>query len=907
MNRRFLLIIFVASVLPVSVWAAATDEFERKIRPVLIDKCISCHGPKKQESGLRLDSRQALLRGGDRGPAVNLKMPAKSLLLKAIVRRGDLKMPPKGSLSNRQINDFRRWISKGMTWPANKAATTRRKSAKNHWAFQPIRRPMIPRTRFPQPGNAIDAFVASRHKRARLTFARPASRRELIRRLSFDLLGLPPTPADVAAFLSDKSPQAYERLIDRLLASPRYGEKWGRHWLDVARYADNRGYVFFIGKNFPWSYTYRDYVIRAWNEDLPYDRFILEQLAADLLDLGKDRRPLAGMGLLTVGAAFMNNVHDVTDDRIDVIARGLMAITVSCARCHDHKFDPIPQADYYSLYGVLRSSEEPLIPPLLETPAKTKTYEKFAKELAKRSKDLDSYIRQRYQALVTGARKRVSEYLMAVYRQQDQPDQDDFMLLVNTNEVNPTMVIRWRHYLRKQSEQDPVWAPWLAFRRLPAERFSEQAQALTKKLSRQQINPLVRQYVLQSPPKSLAELADRYGKLFVLIDQRWTSAKKAKPSLQALTSGEEEVKLHIYGKHAPPTVTVKVGWGFLTIFPDRATQGEFKKRRKALEDWIERGPGAPPRAMSLAEAKVPFQPRIFLRGNAHRQGKEVPRQFLKLLSPPNRRPFAKGSGRLEMAKSIATAENPLTARVIVNRVWQHHFGQGLVTTPSDFGLRSSPPSHPLLLDYLATWLIDHDWSIKSLHRLILCSATYRQSSDYSSAFFEKDPTNKWLWRFNRRRLDFESLRDSLLSVAGELNLKIGGKPIELHAGGKLIPRRSIYGFINRMDVSALMTTFDFPSPVATSPGRVATTVAPQALYFMNNPLVRVVSERVVRRLGNVAIPIRANRLYQLLLSRNATTDELAMIRKFLGKRPDEKKWAKFAQALLMTNEFIFVD
>ena len=881
--------------------AAAIRHFERRIRPLLIRHCVSCHGPKKQESSLRVDSRAALVRGGDRGPAINLKQPDKSLLLQAIVGEGDLKMPPKRKLKANVIADFKRWLQAGAKWPAEKTSSGNSRQADKHWAFQPIARPKPPQTA--SADNPIDAFVLKQLAKRKLRLSPPAEKRELIRRLSFNLTGLPPRPQEVANFLADRSPHAYEKLVERLLASPQYGERWARHWLDVARYADNRGYVFFIGQNFAWSYTYRDYVIRSFNQDLSYDQFVKQQLAADLLK-SKDRSSLAGMGFLTIGAHFMNNIHDITDDRIDVISRGLMALTVSCARCHDHKFDPIPQADYYSLYGVMRTSVEPTIPPLLTKPPTTTAYKKFDAELRKRNGVLQKYIQQRYKVLVSGARRRVNEYLMAVFRQQDQPDQDDFMLLVNTNEVNPTMVIRWRHYLRKLSDEDPVFAPWLSMRRVSASDFASEITAVAKKL-KGKLNPLVQQHVLATAPKSISDLADRYGKLFASIADKWQRMKKANSAAQ-MSAAEEQLRQHIFGKNAPATVPVISGWGFLTIFPDRATQGEFKKRFKAVEDWIERGPGAPPRAMSLVDSKVEYQPRIFLRGNSHRAGKEVPRQFLQLLSP-KRQPYEKGSGRLKLAEAIVSPKNPLTARVIVNRVWQHHFGQGLVTTPSDFGLRSSPPSHPLLLDYLARYLIDHDWSIKSLHRLILVSAVYKQSSRFDERSFQIDPSNRLLWRFNRRRLDFESLRDALLVVADELDFKLGGKAMALHAQNKVVPRRSIYGFINRMDVSPLMTTFDFPNPVATSPGRVTTTVAPQALYFMNNPFVRTISQRMAKRLPKKSPPAAINQLYAKLFSRPATKEELALAQQLLGSKPKDTDWTKLIQALLMTNEFVFVD
>src|SRR5262245_45098492 len=343
-----------ASLLLLTAAPAEVEHFEKHIRPLLVDRCQSCHGPTTQRGGLRLDSRTAVLKGGDSGPAVVPGDAAKSLMLKAVRCDGDIKMPPKEKdrLTPVQVAAIEAWIKSGAAWPAEKgpiaAPSAVAEARKSHWSYQPLGRHTPPAG----ASHPIDAFLAAKLKESGLTFAAEADRRTLIRRLSFDLTGLPPTPQEVSAFLADHRPDAYERLVDRLLASPAYGERWGRHWLDVARYADTKGYVFTDERRFPYSYTYRDYVIRALNDDLPYDRFVTEQLAADQLPLGEDKRPLAAMGFLTLGRRFLNNTHDIIDDRIDVTMRGLQGLTVACARCHDHKFDPIPQKDYYSLYGV---------------------------------------------------------------------------------------------------------------------------------------------------------------------------------------------------------------------------------------------------------------------------------------------------------------------------------------------------------------------------------------------------------------------------------------------------------------------------------------------------------------------------------------------------------------------------
>ncbi len=384
--------------------AEDSDFFERQIRPILTTHCVSCHGPKVQKSKFRVDSRESLLLGGEGGEVVKPGEPAKSRLIAAVRHSDELKMPST-KLAENEIAALEKWIALGLPWPEKVKIISPDKiaeAARKHWAFQPILRPKVPGI-----GNSINSFIVAGLKAAKLQPSPVADRRTLIRRASFDLLGLPPTPQEVAAFEADRSPDAYEKLIDRLLASPRYGERWARHWLDVARYADNKGYVFFEDKQYPWAYTYRDYVIAAFNRDLPYDRFILEQLAADQLSLDSPKT-IAAMGFLTLGGHFMNNTHDIIDDRIDVVTRGLLGLTVTCARCHDHKFDPIPQADYYSLYGVFRSSQEPMVPPLWNSAPDTEAFRQVEKELGEREKKLVDFVTAKHANLVSQARTRAA-------------------------------------------------------------------------------------------------------------------------------------------------------------------------------------------------------------------------------------------------------------------------------------------------------------------------------------------------------------------------------------------------------------------------------------------------------------------------------------------------------------------
>ena len=906
---------------------AADDQayFESKVRPILVARCQSCHGAKKQESSLRLDTKAGFTKGGDNGAVIDSKQLDQSELLLAIRREGGRKMPPDKPLLADEVDVLAEWIRRGAFWPDESTTLTTDAAAK-HWAFQPIASPSVPRSTDDDWSNTpLDRFVHAQLGESGLLPSPSADNRTLLRRVSFDLIGLPPTPDELEEFLADDRPDAFERVVDRLLSSPHYGERWGRHWLDVARYADTKGYVFFEEKKFPWAWTYRDYVIRSLNDDLPFDRFVIEQLAADQLELGEDKRPLTAMGFLTLGGRFMNNLHDVLDDRIDVVSRGLLGLTATCARCHDHKFDPIPQADYYSLYGVFRSSIEPPLPPEFLPPPKTEEYEKFSTEMTARQKKLTDFVTGKHSALVTSSRSRAAEYLLAAQTQMEKPPTDDFMLLADTNDINPTMTLRWQVALEAaRKKPHPVWQAWTEFAALPSDQFEAKATEICERLNSgrepkadgrkplsQPLNPLVIATLCESPPKSLAEVATRYGELFNRIDTKWQSTKPTPLS----DPHEEEIRRVLYGPDAPPDVPLAMGWGFLSLFPDRPTQGEYQKLIKEVEQWSMTTAGAPARAMVLFDDATPFDPQIFLRGNPNRFGAHVLRQALAI-STPDRKPFATGSGRLELARSIVDPRNPLTARVFVNRVWMHHFGTGLVKTPSDFGLRSDPPSHPELLDWLAANFVKSGWSVKWLHRQILLSATWRQSSHWDlkqqpSANSQQptaDPDSRWLSQMNRRRLEWESLRDALLATSGEMNRRIGGESVELLGGFN--PRRTLYGTLDRQDVPNLLTTFDFPTPAATNPQRDTTTVAPQALFLMNGDLTFEVASRLLRRPDVVAVvdaPLRVRQLFAICFQRTPTDAEQQAAREFLSDSPTHERWTVFAQSLLLANEFAFVD
>ena len=772
---------------------------------------------------------------------------------------------------------------------------------KQHWAFQPIKNPPLPGVRLGEwPRTSVDCFILAKLEERGLTPSPPAGRRSLLRRVTFDLIGLPPTPEEIADFEADRSPDAFAKVVDRLLSSSHYGERWGRHWLDVARYADTKGYVFFEEKAYPWAWTFRDYVIRAFNEDLPYDQFILQQLTADQLPLGEDRRSLTAMGFLTLGGHFMSNPHDIIDDRIDVVTRGLLGLTVTCARCHDHKFDPIPSSDYYSLYGVFASSTEPLEPPLFEEPPRTPEYESFRKELEKREHALAELIKTKESQLRQGARKRAAEYLLAAHALRDRPRIDDFMLLADGNDLNPAMIARWQAYLRRMKKtHHPVWRPWHLFAALSGQDFAVKAGEVCARISRERVNPLLAEAFADKPPRSMKDVAQRYGELLNRVEKM--------PPAARTDLAQEQLRQVFHGADSPPDVPPGL-FSELELLPDRPSQGKLQELRKAVEKWRAEGNGAPPRAHVLVDLPKPHEPYVFLRGNPNNRGESVRRQFLSFLSGPNARPFQHGSGRLELARAIVDRQNPLTARVLVNRVWLHHFGRALVGTPSDFGLRSDPPSHAELLDHLANTFMNNGWSIKKLHRLILLSAAYQQSSADRSDAHRLDPENVLLWRMNRRRLDFEAMRDALLAVSGRLDPTLGGPPVKDILGGAR--RRTVYGFIDRLQVPGLFRAFDFPSPDASSPQRDTTTIPQQALLLMNNPFVIACARQLVQ-LPEIAVEKdcarRVERLYRRLYGRAPTAEEVRLGRTFTGGGVETIRWVRYAQGLLMVNEFAFMD
>jgi hypothetical protein len=580
-----------------------------------------------------------------------------------------------------------------------------------------------------------------------------------------------------------------------------------------------------------------------------------------------------------------------------------MGLTVTCARCHDHKFDPVPSRDYYALYGVFASCDEPTVQPLYEPPPKTEAYEKFATEMAARERKLREFVQKKKAELAAGSRKRAAEYMLAAHANRNKPAQDDFMLIADGTDLNPKMAIRWQSFLSRMGKSaNPVFTAWRRYADFPEGEFGE--RAATVPLG--DVHPAVRR-AFASPPRSMNDVAVRYARLLNRAHDRVNATVLAGGPCVCGDLDEAEFRAVVRDSDYPPNVTVG-DYGDLDLLPDRPSQEELKKLRSEVEKWRATGPGAPPRAMALTDSANPVTPRVFVRGNPHNLGPAVPRQFLECLSGSDGKAFADGSGRLELARAITDPKNPLTARVFVNRVWQQLFGRGIVGTAGDFGLRGDPPSHPELLDHLAATLVADGWSVKRLVRRIVLSAAYRQRSDDRADAAKVDPDNALLWRMNRRRLAFESMRDALLAASGKLDRTVGGPSVQNFLGVNA-NRRTLYAHLDRLNVPGVYRTFDYPSPDATSPRRDQTTVPPQALFLMNHPFVAGCANYVVLR-PDVAIvtdPLqKLDRVYAILYGRTPTEKERALAIEVLGTDP-ATAWPRLAHALLMTNEFLFVD
>jgi hypothetical protein len=905
------------------------DFFESRIRPALIEYCHNCHSADKDakiKGGLQLDSKAGLLKGGSTGPGLVPGQPDRSLIIKAMrYTDPNLQMPPKEKVPDSVLADFENWVRMGAPDPrtGKNAAVLKTdedlQKAKKHWAFQPVVKPQPPTPKAHLKTwiqNDIDLFVLAKLEEKGLFPSPIADKWTLVRRAYFDLLGMPPSAKEAEDFVNDTSKDAWEKLIDKLLASPHYGERWGRYWLDIARYADTRGANNNnrMGDNrLIHAFTYRDWVINAINEDMPYDKFLKYQIAADSLP-GAEPKHLAALGFLTLNRA-VNNRQEEIDDRIDVLTRGTMSLSVYCARCHDHKFDPIPTKDYYSLYGVFDSSVYPMDnKPVIQKIEDTLEYRKYTAERAAVEARLEGYrVNERAKFVGEGKAKTV-DYLLATHFAKmgntnynfdgGRAGQDRFE---NFTKLQFEIAREWRRYLGQRSKPgDPVFGPWHDYSKLveedklPDKDFAAKSKELAAKYMgpdgtpMKGLNPLVAR-AFSTPISSFRLVAERYAKLFLDAEKAWIAAinmdaKKKKedndPTLKKLSDpAMEQLRQVFYGQGSP----VNFSYDQIARLDNNRIRNGEQNFQLDLDRLDANHPGAPRRAMALTDGS-PRNAKVALKGDPRNLGPEVPRQFLEALNP-NRKPFTKGSGRAELANEIATKDNPLTARVLINRIWMNHFGGALVRTPTDFGVRADDPTHPELLNYLSAWVVENGWSLKKLHKFIMSSATYMQSSDDRAKPLLNDPANLYVWKMNRRRLDFEGFRDSLLAVSGKLDARLGGPPVKLLTeGGNPVNypenpyRRTLYGYIDRGNLPSLYRTFDFANPDATVGMRFGSTVPQQALYLMNSPFVGDLARAIVHRddvKNKVDEEGRIEMLYQICFQRLPSALETKIGMKFL--------------------------
>ena len=762
---------FAASDVPAPPTAGQLEFFENKVRPLLADKCYRCHSAKAEEkgklkAGLHLDSLSGLLKGGDSGSALTPGDPAKSFLVEAVnYRNEDMEMPPKGKLNDAQIKILTDWVQMGAPWPGADTATAIDQNKpeqaydwdrfrREHWSFKAMVKADPPNvTDASWPRSPIDHFTLAKLEAAGLQPNDAAEKRTLIRRAYLDLIGLPPTTEQVKAFLNDSESNAFAKVVDGLLSSEHYGERWARHWLDVARYSDGLG-GFGDNKALPDAWRYRDWVVNALNTDMPYDEFVARQIAGDVLE--KDPDPIA-TGFFVVGPSYTSDGGDpeakaqaeaeTLSDRVDTFSRAFLGLTAACARCHDHKFDPITTQDYYAIAGIFkntRNGEHPLVPQAV----------------------VDAFTKG--QEAIRDQNNAVNRFL----------DDETKRLKVKRNEV---------------------------------EKLLE-----------------------EGPKKKVVEMRTELERL-----------KKAAPKK----------------------------YEFAHVLQDAGKNDMH----------------------------------VALRGDLRKKGELVPRRFIQILAGETPPLYTHGSGRRELAQSVTAPDNPLTARVIVNRVWHWHFGKALVRTPSNFGILGEEPTHPQLLDWLATDFIEHGWSLKRLHRQIMLTSTWQMSSRFEKEKFAIDGDNKLLWRMNSRRLEAEIWRDSLLAVTGELDRTIGGKPDREILQSK---RRTLYATISRtgdkFESDAFLRLFDFPAAVSTSASRPTSTVPQQYLFMLNSPFM---TERA-KTLGNHFQGLqesqqdRINKAYQQLYSRSPDPAETELGAQWLGDNPAPETWHQYAQVLLSAHELI---
>lgn len=915
MKLRFAAALLAAAA-PLLAQTPRETYFENSVRPLLVERCAVCHSEKLRSAALDLTTAAGFRKGADSGPVVVPGKPDESRLIRAVRFAERIKMPPVGKLPDDEIHILEEWVRQGAFWPAEESPLTEAPasadsdSGEEHWSFQPLSQPVAPHVENEGwASNPIDRFILAKLEEKNLAPAEQADKLVLLRRAKFGLHGLPPTLDEIAQYEADEQPGTYDRLIDRLLQGPQYGEHWARHWLDVARYAESTG----VDEDHPFGHAwrYRDYVVDAFNEDLPYDQFIREQIAGDLLPADQpgevNRRGIIATGFLALGPRALaqrdavQKKYDVVDDQIDTVAKAFLGLTLSCARCHDHKFDPLLTADYYALGSIMAS---------------TRIYLDWRKNgsryyVAPLVSDDEYEPYRRHQArikAIKAVRARALQLAIHEYRLEAlMPKLADYAASVDgaaADGLDEQTVKRWRIYLGPNPAAPPHVADWrkadaAGRTRLAGEWRRQFRQSLTSRIK------LYRDWLER------AEISATEG------------------DIADSTVIDELPNEFLYDSLVDDD-------GPFAVENDKREELITDAWRTRIEAWDtaanrleETSPPEPPMAIAATEGDVVDQ-HIFVRGSHQNQGDPVPKRFPIVLAGEDQPAVTSGSGRLELGSWLASETNPLTARVMVNRVWQQHFGQGIVATANNLGRRGEAPTHPELLDYLASRFMAEGWSIKKLHRLIMSSNTYQMSSKTSDQAWKLDAENRLRSRFARRRLSFEETRDSYLAVSGLLDPTMGGT---LDPGAEKLPefvrnnrridpdeytRRSIYLPLMRNKVPALMTLFDYGDPASSTGVRASSNVAPQALYLTNSELTSRAAAGLSKRLRE-ASPDQNEKIrtaYRLALTREPTDKENVLVERFLeqfqGKQTssedaEKAAWTSFCRMLMAANEFNYVD
>jgi Protein of unknown function (DUF1553)/Protein of unknown function (DUF1549)/Planctomycete cytochrome C len=918
--------------------SAGADFFENKVRPIFANNCYDCH-TSAEMGGLRVDSRARLLQGGKSGPAVTPGDPDKSLLIQAVRQTGDLKMPKGGKLKPEEVQVLTEWVKMGAPWPETAKAAVQPSPGKTitaaqraFWSFQPLKDPPVPAVKEKSWAKTdLDHFVLAKLEEHGMKPVGPADRRTLIRRATLDLIGLPPAPEEVDAFVNDKSPNAYEKVIDRLLASPRYGERWGRHWLDVVRYAEddvrgldpkNRGYMPFRG-----AYVYRDWVIKAFNNDMPYSEFLKAQLAGDLLNGQLRDKTIAGTAMLGQGPWWWDQAEpvqgraDERNERIDMVTRGMLGLTVACARCHDHKYDPITQKDYYSLAAVFLNTTYHEYP--ATSPAEMALWEKQQKVIDDKEEVLDDFVQQQSELYSEMLAQKTSKYMMAAWQVTGEPKKKVAEAAAD-QKVDPEMLERWIKFLAKPPKHYSYLKDWQDMVKCGG--TAEQAQFLADYF----------QDLVLSVVRDAAALKEENDIIKAKAGVRKKPRRDAYPNefetndqfcpgcdLELKTMPIEPTNLYLdlfkadldseSDQLPDPGLLSLRGWELERHFSTETA--EHVATLRAEIETLKKAQVPYPFLHGVTDTKTMKEMNVNVRGNPHTLGDPVHERFLAVLSPGDPKPFdSKGSGRLALANDIVAS--PLAARVIVNRVWRWHFGSGIVDTPDNFGKMGDPPSDPELLDYLASHFVKDGMSIKKLQREIMLSSVYQLSTGSSAENAEKDGANRLYWRANRQRLDAEAIRDSVLFVAGDLDLKKTSGPSSDFSDDN--HRRTVYCKVSRYRLNNFLQVFDFPNPSFTAEQRFTTIVPLQRLFFMNSSFVYKQAQAFARRVYDEGSDTaRIEKAYRILFGRSPSAEETKAGLSFLQAHPETPgdqiagqpptAWNEYARVLLSSNEFEFVN